>query len=610
MIIISIISIFITSFLLLRILNLRGFVVISLALFLFLSSQIVVTGFITSWLNQLSNIKFWTGIHILFLVISTPYYFASCRGRTLNLKKIFHNLLQIKQSFKLWIIEDCSSFQRIILFLLGTTFLFLTILHVAIIFNVAPHNWDSMTYHLARVAYFIQYDSLNHFRADYWAQNVHPKNASILNIYILLITGLRENFTQAIQFFSYLFGMISIYGISKLIGGNRFQSITAALIFSLLLSVLMEATTTQNDLIITSLVGSIVYFSFLWHKTLKNKYLALASLAGGLASGVKSSFILTIPSIAVIFIFLLYQAKIGKKEKIKTVGVVLLFVLISIVVFALPSGYMENIIAYGHPIGPEYVLKMHSFHGKSLDYILITGSHNVWKFILDFLSLRAHEDSSYWGFFGFGLIGISTFLSLFGVIQSKPIRVLSLATVVFLLVTSYTSTYNPWFGRYFNIATIFAVPTVIELFHFKNRFFRYYILIILILGTCTALLAVLLRYNSDPFGYRNKSIFTMNRLEQLTRNRKCYLEVFENYEKLVPKTTKVATILGPDSYEYPLFGKYLTRTILPLNSFRHERKPIPQETEYLFFSTKVYQKPLKKTDIYLGCKTLYLRKLN
>jgi hypothetical protein len=87
----------------------------------------------------------------------------------------------------------------------------------------------------------------------------------------------------------------------------------------------------------------------------------------------------------------------------------------------------------------------------------------------------------------------------------------------------------------------------------------------------------------------------------------------------VPDTATVALGTINDDFEYPLFGKNLTRKLIPINPFERGLQPIPKEADYLFFAKSVI-KPLP-TDLRLGTDTLrkdivyrgedyYLRKLH
>ncbi len=98
----------------------------------------------------------------------------------------------------------------------------------------------------------------------------------------------------------------------------------------------------------------------------------------------------------------------------------------------------------------------------------------------------------------------------------------------------------------------------------------------------------------------------MDRMEQLTRTRSLYFDPLKRFDELVPKDAVVAVFLPADSFEYPLFGEHLTRTIMPINSFHKGLQPIPVNAEYLLYAEGF---PCASAeDVYLGVDW-YLRHL-
>ena len=125
----------------------------------------------------------------------------------------------------------------------------------------------------------------------------------------------------------------------------------------------------------------------------------------------------------------------------------------------------------------------------------------------------------------------------------------------------------------------------------KNRFFQTYLFIIVIAGCISGISASILQEGKQLFTINTKglavqSIFSKNRIEQLTSKNFDSYEPLKNYEELVPQNAVVAIYLDIDSYEYPLFGKYLTRTIIPFNSFLNPIQPIPTNAQYLLYDDK------------------------
>jgi hypothetical protein len=211
------------------------------------------------------------------------------------------------------------------------------------------------------------------------------------------------------------------------------------------------------------------------------------------------------------------------------------------------------------------------------------------------------------------LVWITVLLSIVGLIKSADLRLFALASVLFFLAQAYSGPYDPWRGRYFCICGIFAAPTVGALMQPRSRLApRLFLGLMVVLGCISALAAVafrsdgaLLAMNTDVI--HTTSIFTEDRITQLTRNAAYLEDPLRKFSRLVPESAAVAVAFPGDTYEYPWFGAHLTRTLLPINSFEKGLQPIPPTADYLLYSAAGISCSLPH-DIYLG-KDLFLRKL-
>lgn len=75
----------------------------------------------------------------------------------------------------------------------------------------------------------------------------------------------------------------------------------------------------------------------------------------------------------------------------------------------------------------------------------------------------------------------------------------------------------------------------------------------------------------------------MSREEQLTRSAVDYYQLIQKFDQIVPPDATVAVLVYEDAMEYPFFGRGLTRTIIPINSFLKGRQPIPVNAQYLLY---------------------------
>ena len=655
------ITMLLSSYLLVRAAKPVGIVEFVLVFFCLSTAHITVWGYLLSSVNYLGDVRCWSALGMITVLASAAIAILNRDTRQSILPHgSFKSWKHYFTSVKNWYIEETSNFEKLLLTPLILVTVSMGALNLAIIVSTAPHNWDSMTYHLARVAYYLQHNNLDYYPANYWAQVVHPKNSTLLLLYSYLISGRNENMTQLVQFVSYWVSICGVYGISIKIGNSRTQSIFAAMVSALLIEWLMESTTTQNDMILAAYFGTTIYFLFAFKETHQRKYLALAALGIGLSVGTKASSFLVLPSVAVVACYVLFQMDTLQK-RLRNLAFFAACALLAIIVFALPAGYVENYRNFGNPMGPEQVRKEHSFEGKSIEYVARNGTKNVLRFGFEFLSvdgfptiadvkkaqslLRAlpegivrslgidietseatigppfssqkdpttHEDTSYWGILGFALIWLVVLLSAIGVVKSCDTKVLSYAAILFLLAQAYAGPYDPYRGRYFIICAVFAVPTIGVSLQVKNKFIRAYLLLVVLIGCVSAISAVVLRPNSLPISisYQDKhwhSVFAMDRIEQLMRTGRQYEGAIKEFERLVPGNETVAVFLYEDSYEYPLFGKYLTRTIIPINPFDKGLQPVPANANYVLYIYTEGFPYASSNDIHLGADW-YLRRL-
>jgi len=628
---------------------------------------VIIIGYSLSSMDQLASLAHWCIVSTLLLFVVSIIALSNANLRRSCLQKVSLPRISALTDLKDWY-SQLSFFYKATLGPLMLTAIVVNLANLVLILFSAPSNWDSMTYHLARVAYYIQHGNLSYFDANYWAQVVHPKNSAVLMLYSFLVGGRNESLTQLVQFASYLVAILAVYGISRRVGFGKQSSLFSSLVFALLIECLMESSTTQNDMLIAAYIACAAYFVLSWGETPARKYIVAASIATGLAIGVKASALLALPSLLVIAVYV----SVPKAARMYRLGVgnlafSLILAVVGLCTFCLPSGYLENYAIFGNPLGSKEVTRIHSFGGESVGYILSNGSKNVVRFAFEFLSLdglpperhvrqaqrlirklpekimrslgidlettqgcraaftyekppRAQEGGSYWGIFGFALIWPVLLLLALGIIRSPPARVLSIATILFLLVQSYSGPYDPWRGRHFLVSAVFAAPVVgcfLDCLNNKNsplggnvrtRMLLNVCLVgIVIVGCVSAGCGVAFREHRALFTIdraSTQSVLSLDRLVQLTANRPSYYGPLQKYEALVPENAVVAVYLGDAQYEYPLFGERLTRTIIPVRSVWKDSQSACTDVEYLLFSDS-FLRPID-TDIHLG-EDWYLR---
>ncbi|MCI5210960.1 MAG: hypothetical protein D3910_19730, partial [Candidatus Electrothrix sp. ATG2] len=123
-----------------------------------------------------------------------------------------------------------------------------------------PNTWDSMTYHMGRVAHWIQFQSVEYFPTNINRQNEMGPGAEYLILFLQLLTGgdYLANFVQLFSFFTLIpsfFYLLKTYKVPK--------KLTAPIILLTLTTpmLLLQAVTTQNDLVSSVMTLAIIITS-------------------------------------------------------------------------------------------------------------------------------------------------------------------------------------------------------------------------------------------------------------------------------------------------------------------------------------------------------------
>ncbi len=153
----------------------------------------------------------------------------------------------------------------------------------ALIVGTAPNNWDSMTYHLARAAFWRQQGGVGYVEDAYDERlNANPPNAEVALAFVLEVIR-DERIAGFVQYSAWIACAIGVGGLSRRLGLTTREACFGAMLFLLLPIVVLEGSTTQNDLVVASFLIAATVFLIGESRA----ELALAALAIALAIGTK-----------------------------------------------------------------------------------------------------------------------------------------------------------------------------------------------------------------------------------------------------------------------------------------------------------------------------------
>lgn len=640
--------------------------------FILFVGSIIPAGFILSALDLTANTFAW--IVSTFIVLGLHYALWRRLVPTpsrYSVRALFQNRAT---TFRGWF-RELSPYLKVLFSLMMGTLTIIGVTNLLLVLFTVPNEWDSMTGHLNRAIRYIQRGTMEHFGGTNWNMDTYPKSVTAIQIYSYLISGKIENAFKLIHHSSYWISLVAVFGIAQRIGRNLSASFFCALAFSLFLDFLMQAITTETDIVLTAYLSCLLYFLYTYHTTRLNQYLYLSGLVFGIALGHKVTFVLLLPSVFIIMLYSVFLAPTFKitVERTWRLGAA---IVLSLLIYTLPTGYLKNIQVFGHPIGPPTALKHQSVErAGSMRNLAEQGSRNLVRYSYDFfnldgirnaqwgydlnktvrkpivfledkLNMRLDEETEfsivpftfqgrfesynanpYWGVFGFALILPLVLLTFLRVFRSWPHWFLAAAIAVHFVAIAYSAPYDTFKGRYFIETGLLGSLFFLMLFSnhrlsiLKPRrwVWKTYVGLIVLLACISAIMSVFLNIRALPFpAYGYESAFTAERIKFQTFARPDTYPAYKLFDSLVPAQATVALGTINDDFEYPLYGKDLTRRLISINPFEQGVQPIPQEADYLFFARSVIQ-PIPG-DLRLGTDTTmqnlmvkgedyYLRKL-
>jgi hypothetical protein len=151
-----------------------------------------------------------------------------------------------------------------------------------------PNNFDSMTYHMARVSHWIQDQNIRYFPTAIPRQNYSMPLAEYAILHLQILSK-GDHYANLIQWFSFSMAILITTLIAKdLKVPPRGQWITGALAATLPMAIL-QSSSTQNDLVVSAFCLAFVYFLIRSISTGKWFNILLAALSMGFALATKGT---------------------------------------------------------------------------------------------------------------------------------------------------------------------------------------------------------------------------------------------------------------------------------------------------------------------------------
>ena len=167
----------------------------------------------------------------------------------------------------------------------------------------APNNWDSMTYHLARVAHWMQHASVAPYPTHIARQVLLGPGAEYL-LLVLQVLSWSDALANFLQLFCWVLLVWSAPSLARLAGAPERIARWAAVLVAAMPMAVLQATSTQNDLVSAVMAVALVAAStpFL-HRSprWRGRDVTLLATAGTAAALVKPlAVVVVLPILAVV----------------------------------------------------------------------------------------------------------------------------------------------------------------------------------------------------------------------------------------------------------------------------------------------------------------------
>ncbi len=237
------------------------------------------------------------------------------------------------------------------------------------------NNYDSLTYHMARVAHWEQQAGISYYKTHILRQIVFPPFAEYVILHLQILTG-GDRFANAVQLFFLGGGILSVSLIVRELRGNRRQQITAAVIGCFIPMAVLQSNTTQNDIVEAFFAVTFLFFSLkLWKQT-HFITAAFAGIALGLAWFTKGTgYMYTCVFCGWYLIVLIRKYKGSFRQLLQNAAV---YAMVPLLALSINSGmYYRNIFFEGTLLGNAGEGAVISKHNpKSLAFVAIKNVMN------------------------------------------------------------------------------------------------------------------------------------------------------------------------------------------------------------------------------------------
>ncbi len=344
-----------------------------------------------------------------------------------------------------------------------------------------PYVWDTLVYHLPRIAEWIQNRGL--FVIDtpidrlYW-----PANFELFQCWFVVFFH-HDFLVELAGVVPYALAVLSVYSICRSFGVTSLWSSAAAAIFSTTPTIVQSAVTCKNDI---AIAAWFLFMAAAIAEMARNRgplssharFVAILALAFGVALGSKPYIVFVAPGLALLYVLLLANGDMrAATRSARAIGIGLFGGVFVCSLFIGLFWYVRNGIVFGNPFHPsDFRVFGHVVAGTGSGPEYAHSEFRAGDILASLWLLRAKvfdpsgpyvpelPGAAGWGWFAVAC-GLPAAVTL--LFRPSPSRLLTISCVVslcclfgFVLADPWNLRYALWFPAIFPVAFAILVPSL------------------------------------------------------------------------------------------------------------------------------------------------------
>lgn len=460
-----------------------------------------------------------------------------------------------------------------------------------------PTNYDSMTYHLARITSWVSHGTVAYYPTDLTRQIYQPPFSEYIILHFNMLAR-SDYFSASVQFFFLLFSLITINSITAYFGLNRSVRLFAMIVAATIPEAVLQASSTQNDIVESFFILTSFYFMLKATGTSQRSYFLWLGLAAGFALLTKGTGYVYLFPILLIF-GIITLTKLFKTRSSLLVNSLLTLLLIVIVnsgyyirnyrlahnllgidkteakVYSneqMNAGLLTSVLVKNAALHMELMFAkpveiwadsaVHKFHraiGVDTDNPAVNYRNAKFGLNADVTSEDGAPNPLHFLLILFTLVMAVVFWKRTK--KTQPFALLLLIVVLQIMLFCAYLKWQPWNSRLHTPVFFMCAPLIAYAFSLKDKLMsaRYAVAPILL----TYAVLVSLHNDSRPL---NAQLFTEGRFKKYFVGKPDAYGEYVQMKNMIRENNfkNIGLIFGPDDWEYPLFADCYTKTINPV----------------------------------------------